>query len=53
VKFKVSRFSIYRALCERLETVNLIVDATECFHDMVNELAQVILGTDAKWVLGK
>lgn len=29
---------VYRAICERLETTDYLTDATECFHQMVNEL---------------
>jgi hypothetical protein len=52
-KFKVPRFTVYRTICERLETANHIMDAIECFHEMVNELAQEIQGKGAKWVLGE
>ena len=49
-KFKVPRFTVYQAICERLETVGHIMDAIECFHEMVNELAQEIQGKEVKWV---
>ena len=53
LKFKVPRFTVYQAICERLETVDHITDAIECFHEMKIELAQQIQGKEAKWVLGE
>ena len=29
---------IYRAICERLEAIDHITDAAECFHEMEYEL---------------
>ena len=29
---------VYRAICERLDTIDHILDASECFVQMVNEL---------------
>ena len=40
-------------MCERLETVDRITDAIECFHEMENELVQQMQGEEAKWVLGE
>ncbi|KAG8221675.1 WD40-repeat-containing domain protein [Butyriboletus roseoflavus] len=51
VGFTVPRLMIYRAICERLEMVDRIMDATECVHEMANELAQEIQGEEVKWVL--
>ncbi|KAF8547410.1 TPR-like protein [Imleria badia] len=53
VGFTAARFTIYRALCEHLETINRIFDASECFHEMVQELAGETDTQDeqAKWVL--
>jgi hypothetical protein len=51
--FKVPRFTVYQTICERLETVNHITDAIECFHEMANELAQQMEGKEAKWVFGE
>ncbi|KAF8120145.1 hypothetical protein EV363DRAFT_1374840, partial [Boletus edulis] len=36
--FVVPRFTTYVALCERLETIERITDAVECFYDMTSEL---------------
>ena len=53
VEFVVPRFTIYRAICERLETIHRITHASECFRQMVDELAREIQGEGAKWILGK
>ena len=53
VEFVVSRFSIYRVICERLETIHHMTHASRCFRQMVDELSQEIQGEGAKWVLGK
>ena len=29
---------VYRAICERLKTIGSVLDASECFVQMVNEL---------------
>jgi len=55
LKFTVPRFTIYRALCDHLETLNQIMDATDCFHQMMSELGG---GTNlrveqAEWILGE
>ncbi|KAF8555908.1 hypothetical protein OG21DRAFT_783260 [Imleria badia] len=47
--FKVPGFTVYQAVCERLEMVNRIVEATECFHEMENRSAQALQGKEAKW----
>ncbi|KAF8548747.1 hypothetical protein OG21DRAFT_1515960 [Imleria badia] len=39
VGFMAARFTIYRAICERLETNGHMLDASKCFLQMVNELA--------------
>ncbi|KAF8415204.1 hypothetical protein L210DRAFT_103217 [Boletus edulis BED1] len=48
--FVVPRFSIYRALCERLEAVDRIIDAAECFHGMTSELTHEIQDEEARWI---
>ena len=54
-KFKVPRITIYRTLCEGLETVEGITDAIECFHQMENELPEgaITQGGQVQWVLGE
>ncbi|KAF8547868.1 YVTN repeat-like/Quino protein amine dehydrogenase [Imleria badia] len=53
--FEVPRLAIYRAICEGLETPEGIMDAIECFHQMVSELTEetIMQAPEAKWVLGK
>jgi hypothetical protein len=55
LKFNIPRLTIYRTLCEGLETVEGITDAIECFHQMENELPEetITQGEQAKWVLGE
>ncbi|KAF8551264.1 TPR-like protein [Imleria badia] len=40
VDFTSPRFMIYRAICERLEIMDRILDASKCFLQMVNELGE-------------
>ncbi|KAF8435496.1 hypothetical protein L210DRAFT_2531246 [Boletus edulis BED1] len=51
-KFVVPRFTIYQAVCERLETIDRIWDAVECFHTMTSELGEEIYvgGSMTEWV---
>ncbi|KAF8551245.1 hypothetical protein OG21DRAFT_1487133 [Imleria badia] len=37
--FETPRSMTYRAICERLETIDRTLDASECFLQMMNELA--------------
>ena len=53
LEFIAPRFTIYRAVCERLEAIERMTDAAECFHGMANELAREIQGRKAEWVLGE
>ncbi|KAG8214862.1 hypothetical protein J3R82DRAFT_10029 [Butyriboletus roseoflavus] len=53
--FTVPRFTIYRAICEHLESINRITDTSECFRQMVDEFAEQTHAhhEQAEWVLGK
>ena len=53
-KFIVSRVTIYRVMCEHLETVGRTSDASKCFRQMVVELVQQEKAPDeqADWILG-
>ena len=42
MEFTSSRFTIYRTICELLDTLDKITDATECFHEMTSELEEEI-----------
>ena len=53
LEFIAPKFTIYRAVCERLETTERLTDAIECFHGMANELGREIRGKEATWVLGE
>ncbi|KAF8127258.1 hypothetical protein EV363DRAFT_1346345 [Boletus edulis] len=37
---KIPRVTIYRVICERLETIDCVADAVECFHEMASELGE-------------
>ena len=55
LKFIVSRFTLYRAIYERLETIGCTMDASKCFRQMVNELVEDENAPDAQseWVFGE
>ena len=55
MEFISSRFIIYRTICEHLDTLDEITDATECFHQMTTELGEEInLHIEqAEWVLSE
>ena len=38
LQFTLPRVTIYRAVCERLEAIDRVRDAIECFHKMMSEL---------------
>ncbi|KAF8555907.1 TPR-like protein [Imleria badia] len=52
VKFPVPKFTLYRVICERLETTDHVTDAIECMQQMENELANEtdIHDERAKWI---
>lgn len=48
------RFTIYRAICESLEAIDRISDASMCFLQVGDELAKeaITRGELGEWVLG-
>ncbi|KAF8552474.1 TPR-like protein [Imleria badia] len=52
VDFMAPRFTVYRAICERLEAIDHVLDASRCFLQMVNEPARETTMRDeqAEWV---
>ncbi|KAF8554675.1 hypothetical protein OG21DRAFT_1508679 [Imleria badia] len=50
--FTLPRVTTYWAVCERLETMDRVTDAIECFHEMTNELGEevYISGPLTEWV---
>lgn len=55
LEFITPRFATYQVLCERLEVIERIMDASECYHRMVSELS-VEADThseQATWIRGK
>ena len=55
LEFVVPRFTIYRIIYEYLEKIGRITDASECFHQMVDELVGQANAHDEQvhWVLGE
>ncbi|KAH0838774.1 hypothetical protein J3R83DRAFT_7149 [Lanmaoa asiatica] len=55
VSLMVPRSAVFRAVCEYLETIDHIMDASECFHQIVDELAgqTTVHDKQAEWVLGE
>ena len=51
----VLRFTIYRIICEYLETTGHVTDASECFCQMVDELVEQANAPDeqVQWALGE
>ena len=45
----------YRVVCERLETIDHVADAVECFHQMTTELGGEtnLHGEHSEWALGE
>ena len=55
LKFILSRFTLYRAIYERLETIGRPIDASKCFRQMVDELVEYENAPDeqSEWVFGE
>lgn len=51
----IPRFTAYRAVCEHLEKIDRVTDASECCHQMVGELTEKtsVLDEEVGWVLGE
>lgn len=49
------RFTVYRAICEQLETIDHVRDATDCFYQMMSKLGGEINlhAGQAEWALGE
>ena len=45
--------TIYRVMCECLETINHIVDAVDCFHDLESHLGGDTILQDEQWAAGE
>ena len=55
LQFTLPRVTIYRVVCERLEKMDRVTDAIECFHHMTTELGgnMNLRGEQWKWILGE
>ena len=55
LKFIGSRFTLYRAIYERLETIGCTMDAGRCFRQMVDELVEDgnTFDKQSEWVFGE
>ena len=45
LKFIVSRFTLYQAIYERLETIGCTMEASKCFRQMVDELVDNLMSS--------
>ena len=54
-EFTVPKFTVYRAICERLEANNNVLDASKCFLQMGSDLPgeTTTHREQADWVIGK
>ena len=63
MQFTLPRATVYRVVCERLETIDRVADAVECFHQMMTEFggetnphgeySEWALGEHSGWALGE
>jgi hypothetical protein len=55
LQFTLPRVTIYRAICERLQAIDRVTDAIECFHEMMSELEGEVYmsGPATAWVSGE
>ena len=55
LQFILPRVTIYRVICERLEAVDRVSDAVECFLEMMSELGGEVYvsGPMTEWVSGE
>ena len=54
LEFTTPRFTVYQALCDHLESLNLMTVATECFHQMMGEFGDENLHAEqTAWILSE
>ena len=55
LEFIAPRCVVYRTICERLEAIDHIPDATECFQKMVGELGEEVHTSEpmTEWFCGE
>ena len=53
LKFTIPRFTLYRALYERFETIGCTMEASKCFRQMVDELVEHAPDEQFGWVFGE
>ena len=53
LKLIVARFTLYRAIYERLEKIGRTMDASKCFRQMVDELVEDAPDEQSEWVFGE
>ena len=54
LQFKLPRVAVYRALCERLRSIDRITDVVECFHQGISELGgKTMRNEHLEWALGE
>ena len=52
LQFTFFRTTIYRVICERLETIDHIADAVDCYRDLENQLGGETNLRDKRWAAG-
>ena len=54
-QFMFPRVTIYRVVCEHLESMDRMTDAVECFYEMTNDLWKEVYASEltTDWVCGK
>ena len=55
VQFTLPRVTIYWVVCERLETIDRIMDVVECLNQMMSELGREmnLHGEHSEWAVGE
>ena len=53
LQFAFFRTTIYRVICERLEMVDHMADAVDCFHDLESYLGGETDLRDEQWAVGE
>ena len=49
------RVTVYRVICEHLESMDRMTDAVECFHKITNDMGEEVYASEPtiKWVCGE
>jgi hypothetical protein len=55
LQFSLPRVTVHRVICERLEAIDRLTDAIECFHEMTSKLGGEVDTSEpmTEWVSGE